>query len=142
MARRLPCQPASGPTSRENASRRTLSNLVGRKVGMPTRITEVGTPGGQRTTLRVEGTLGAEDAELIGKICRDLRRERGKHITLDLADLSFIDSDSAHILCRLRAEQGVMLEGLHLFIQCVIEMAEQDETAGACVLHRSPRRRL
>ena len=109
---------------------------------MPTRITEVGTAGAQRTTLRVEGTLGAEDAELIEKLCRDLRREKGRLITLDLADLSFIDSDSAHILCRLRAEQGVTLEGLHLFIQRVIELAERDEKPGACVLHRSPRARF
>jgi anti-anti-sigma regulatory factor len=106
---------------------------------MPTRITEVDTPGGQRTTLRVEGTLGAEDAELVEKICRDLRRETGRRITLDLADLSFIDSDSAHILCRLRAEQEVALEGLPLFIQRVIELAERDEKPRGSVLFRNPR---
>ena len=94
---------------------------------MPTRITEVRTPDGQRMTLRVEGSLGVEDAELVEKVCRDLRRETGRLITLDLADLSFIDSDSAQILCRLRAEQDVSLEGLHLFIQRVVELAEQDE---------------
>ena len=93
---------------------------------MPTRITEVRTPDGQRMTLRVEGSLGVEDAELVEKVCRDLGRETGRRITLDLADLSFIDSDSAQILCRLRTEQDVSLEGLHLFIQRVIEMAEQD----------------
>ena len=94
---------------------------------MPTRITEVRTPDGQPMTLRVEGSLGVEDAELVEKVCRDLRRETGRRITLDLADLSFIDSDSAQILCRLRAEQDVSLEGLHLFIQRVVELAEQDE---------------
>ena len=94
---------------------------------MPTRITEVRTPDAQRMTLRVEGSLGVEDAELVEKVCRDLRRETGRPITLDLADLSFIDSDSAQILCRLRAEQEVSLEGLHLFIQRVVELAEQDE---------------
>jgi anti-anti-sigma regulatory factor len=94
---------------------------------VPTRITEVETPDGQRTTLRVEGSLWAEDAELVEKICRDMAREKGRRITLDLADLSFLDSDSAHILCRLRSEQGVSLEGLHLFVQRLIEMAERDE---------------
>ena len=93
---------------------------------MPTRITEVRTPDAQRMTLRVEGSLGVEDAELVEKVCRDLGRETGRRITLDLADLSFIDSDSAQILCRLRTEQDVSLEGLHLFIQRVIELAEQD----------------
>jgi len=94
---------------------------------MPTRITEVRTPDGQRTTLRVEGTLWLEDAELVEKICRDLSRETGRPVTLDLADLDFLDSDSAQILCRLKAEQDVSLEGLHLFIQRVIEIADRDE---------------
>ena len=108
---------------------------------MPTRITEVRTPDGQRTTLRVEGTLGVEDAELVEKICRDLRRETGRSVTLDLADLSFLDSDSAHILCRLRAEQDVSLEGLHLFIQRVIEIAEQDEKSKGGASHMKVRAR-
>lgn len=102
---------------------------------MPTRITEVRTPDGQRMTLRVEGSLGVEDAELVEKVCRELRRETGRLITLDLADLSFIDSDSAQILCRLRAEQDVTLEGLHLFIQRVVELAEQDEKSRASSPH-------
>ena len=109
---------------------------------MPTRITEVNTTDGQRTTLRVEGSLGVEDAELVEKICRDLRRETGRRITLDLAELSFLDSDSAQILCRLKAEQDVSLEGLHLFIQRVIEMAEQDEKSCCRASHRLPRRWL
>ena len=108
---------------------------------MPTRITEVGTPDAERTTLRVEGSLAAEDAELIERVCRDLRRETGRRVTLDLADLSFIDSDSAQILCRMRAEQGVTLEGLHLFIQRVIEMAEQDEKLQGSVCVRRVVRR-
>lgn len=94
---------------------------------MPTRITEVNTPDTARTTLRVEGALTLEDAELIEKICCDLKRCSGNGITLDLADLCFLDSDSAHLLCRLRAEQNVSFEGLHLFIQRVIEMEEQKE---------------
>jgi anti-anti-sigma regulatory factor len=94
---------------------------------MTTRITEVNTSDARRTTLRVEGSLGLEDAELIERICRDLSRETGRAITLDLADLSFLDSDSAEVLCRLRKEQDVLLEGVHLFIQRVIEMAEDDK---------------
>ena len=125
-----------------NAARGTLLNSAIGKAGMPTRITEVETPGAGRMTLRVEGTLGVEDAELICRICRDLERERGRGITLDLADLSFLDSDSAHILCQLRAEHGVSIEGLHLFIQRVIEMAEQDERSCGSVLYRGPRRGL
>ena len=48
---------------------------------------------------------------------------------LDLAGISFIDSDSASVLCRMKREQGVMLEGLHLFIEKVVELAEAADRA-------------
>jgi anti-anti-sigma regulatory factor len=108
---------------------------------MPTRITEVSTPNAQRTTLHVEGTLLEQDAELIERICRDLKSEGRRHITLDLGDLSFLDSDSAQILCRLKAEQNVSFEGLHLFIQRVIEMTEQGEESTACACYQRGHRK-
>ena len=80
------------------------------------------------TMLKVEGSLYLEDAELLEKICRDIRLQSGRQITLDLADLSFLDSDSASVLCRLKREQGVSLEGLHLFIAKVIELTEAEAT--------------
>jgi hypothetical protein len=91
---------------------------------MPIRITQVDAPGEAATRLRVEGSLYLADAELLERVCRDMRREAGRTITLDLAGLSFLDSDSATVLSRLRRELGVRLEGLHLFIQKVIELAE------------------
>lgn len=96
---------------------------------MPTRITQVDTPERAATTLRVEGALYLADAELLEKICRDIRQDSQHSITLDLADLCFLDSNSAEVLCRLKREQDVALEGLHLFIQKVIEFA--DETGAA-----------
>jgi hypothetical protein len=45
---------------------------------------------------------------------------------LDLADLVFLDSESASVLCRLKQEQGVTLDGLHLFIEKVIELTEAE----------------
>jgi anti-anti-sigma regulatory factor len=78
--------------------------------------------------LKVEGSLYLQDAELLEKICRDIGVQSGQHITLDLADLSFLDSDSASVLCRLKREQGVSLEGLHLFIAKVIELTEAEAT--------------
>ncbi len=100
---------------------------------MPTRITEVTTPDTAHTTLRVEGTLRLEDAALLAQICSEVKQRSGQQrITLDLADLCFLDSDSAHLLCRLRAEQNVTFEGLHLFIQRVIEMAEQNDKSEKC----------
>jgi anti-anti-sigma regulatory factor len=83
----------------------------------------------QATILKVEGTLHLRDAELLEKICRDVGLQSGRPVTLDLASISFIDSDSASVLCRLKREQGVRLEGLHLFIGNVIELAEAAEKA-------------
>ena len=83
----------------------------------------------QATVLKVEGTLHLRDAELLEKICRDVTGQTGRSVTLDLASISFIDSDSASVLCRLRREQGVTLEGLHLFIGKVVELAEECEKA-------------
>ena len=111
---------------------------------MPLRITEIecdkahspngvsangGHPHHCGTMLKVEGSLYLQDAELLEKICRDIGVQSGRHITLDLADLSFLDSDSASVLCRLKREQGVSLEGLHLFIAKVIELTEAEATA-------------
>jgi anti-anti-sigma regulatory factor len=78
------------------------------------------------TLLRVEGSLYLEDAELLEKICRDIGEQTGAPLTLDLADLCFLDSESASVLCRLKREQNVNLEGLHLFIQKVIEITEAE----------------
>ena len=92
---------------------------------MPTRITQIDEPGGDATRLRVEGSLYLTDAELLESVCRDIQQSSGCSITLDLADLSFLDSDGATVLSRLRRERGVRLEGLHLFIQKVIDIAEE-----------------
>lgn len=100
---------------------------------MPLRITqrerscrEAGEMDAKETVLKVEGCLYLQDAELLEKICRDLRNETGHRLKLDLADLSFLDSESASVLCRLKREQDVSLEGLHLFIAKVIELTEAE----------------
>ena len=79
--------------------------------------------------LKVEGSLYLEDAELLERICRDIGKESHGFLTLDLADLNFLDSESASVLCRLRREQGVRLEGLHLFIEKVVELTEAEASA-------------
>jgi len=111
---------------------------------MPTRITEIDgsrdaiavtksvTDGGNNaarevTLLKVEGTLYLSDAELLEKICRQIATQNGRPVALELSELCFLDSDSAAVLCRMRREQGVRLEGLNLFIKKVIELAEESE---------------
>ena len=102
---------------------------------MPLRITQKDWSNGNgrrspdnATLLKVEGSLYLADAELLEKICRDIGEETGHHLTLDLADLSFLDSESASVLCRLKREQNVALEGLQLFIAKVIELTEAEAT--------------
>ena len=41
----------------------------------------------------------------------------------------FFDSDSAAVLSRIKREQGVNLEGLNLFIEKVVELADESEKA-------------
>ena len=77
--------------------------------------------------LKVEGTLYRKDAVLLERICRDLASQTRKRITLDLSNISFLDSESAAVLCLLKRELGVSLEGLHLFIGKVVELAEECE---------------
>jgi len=96
---------------------------------MPTRITQIEAAEQAAMRLKVEGSLYFEDAELLEKICRDLQQQSKHSVTLDLADLCFLDSDGAEVLCRLKRERGVALEGLHLFIQKVIELAEEADAA-------------
>ena len=46
-------------------------------------------------------------------------------ITLDLSELDFLDSESATVLARLKQQHGVTLDGVHLFVQQVIDQTEQ-----------------
>jgi len=81
------------------------------------------------TVFKVEGTLDLRDAELLEKICRDVRNQTRRPVTLELDGLNYLDSDSAAVLCRMKREQNVSLEGLHLFIEKVVELTEESEKA-------------
>ena len=120
---------------------------------MPTRITEIERPKGEGSALegigqngnrpeslqpdsvtrptvfKVEGTLYLKDAELLEKICRDVGNQTKQPVTLELDGLSYLDSDSAAVLCRMKREQNVSLKGLHLFIEKVVELTEECEKA-------------
>lgn len=85
--------------------------------------------GTEPTVFKVEGTLNLKDAELLEKICRDVRDQTKGPVTLELDGLSYLDSDSAAVLCRMKREQNISLEGLHLFIEKVVELTEESEKA-------------
>jgi ABC-type transporter Mla MlaB component len=78
-----------------------------------------------KTILHVEGEMFREDAELLEKIALEMRDEIGRNLTLDLADLDLLDSESASILKRMERERGFEIEGLEIFLQKVVEETEK-----------------
>jgi anti-anti-sigma regulatory factor len=96
-----------------------------RKDNMPTQITQIEDPETNRTILRVSGSLTEADAELIERLCADLSQETDRSITIDVAELDFLDSDSASILLRMKQRYQVELEGVHLLVQSAIDEAER-----------------
>jgi anti-anti-sigma regulatory factor len=59
-----------------------------------------------------------------------VREELGYGITIDLAGVDFLSRQSAHILCRLQSQPELSLEGMHLFVQQIIEAAEAEHQNG------------
>ena len=92
---------------------------------MATNLTQIEDVERGKTILRVEGEMMEADALLLEKIALDLREQNGKNLTLDLADLDFLDSDSAPILRRMQTEHGFEIEGIEFFVQTVINETEK-----------------
>lgn len=92
---------------------------------MTSRITQVNGHTGKTTTLRVEGSLRLADAELLEATYLELRDKHDGKIAIDLAGTSFLDSDSATVLCRLK-NNGAELVNLHYFVQQTIQAAEKE----------------
>lgn len=91
---------------------------------MPTSIKQIEDTERGKTILRVNGSLNKSDALLLEKIAVNLREETGKNMTLDLADIDFLDSESAPIISRLETEHGFEIEGIEFFLQTVVTEAE------------------
>ena len=91
---------------------------------MPTNIRQMEDEDRNKTVLRVEGELMYEDAILLEKIALDLREKSNKNLTLDLADLDFLDSESAPVIKRLESKYGFEVEGLQFFLQKIVEETE------------------
>ena len=91
---------------------------------MPTNITQVEDAERGKMILRIEGSMTLDDAVLLEKIALDLRAQLDKNLTLDLADLYFMDSDSAPIIKRLEREHGFEIEGIEVFLQTVVNETE------------------
>ena len=92
---------------------------------MATQITQIDLPEKHRTVLRVEGDMLYDDAILLEKVATCLNDENHNQIVIDLADLDFLDSDAASILKRLEDQHGFEIEGVEIFLQSAIDMAER-----------------
>ncbi|MGI8409189.1 MAG: hypothetical protein ACR2M8_04840, partial [Pyrinomonadaceae bacterium] len=77
------------------------------------------------TILRVKGEMLLEDALLLERIAADVHSEQGADVTIDLAELDFLDSDSAQILKRLKDLQGYNVIGMEIFLQSAVNNAEK-----------------
>src|SRR6476620_5001951 len=97
---------------------------------MTTRITRIESKERNRMLLKLEGTLTVADARLLEEICTDLKDELGYGITIDLAGVDFLGHKSAEILCRLKATPELTLQGMHLFVQQIIESTEAAQRNG------------
>ena len=92
---------------------------------MPTNIQQIEDIERGKMILRVEGEMTRTDAELLEKIALEMRGETGKNLTIDLADLHFLDSDGAPVLKRMADEHGFEIEGLLMFLQRAVEENEK-----------------
>lgn len=92
---------------------------------MPTQITQIDHPEKNLTVFKVEGDMLRDDAELIGRIASSRSGETGHDISIDLSDLSLMDSDAASILRRVSERNGFAIEGVEIFLQAAVDMAER-----------------
>ena len=93
---------------------------------MPTNITQTVSETDGRVILRVEGDMMLDDALVLEKIALEMRTDHGGDVMVDVADLDFLDSDSASVLKRLQLEHGVSIEGMEIFLQSAIDSAERN----------------
>ena len=92
---------------------------------MATQITQIDHPEKNLTVLRVEGDMLSDDARLIEKIANCTSDETGHNVTIDLADLSFMDSEAASVLRKLTGKNGFAIDGVEIFLQAAVDMAER-----------------
>lgn len=92
---------------------------------MPTNITQSISDDDGHLILRVEGDMMLDDALLLEKLALEMREHYARNLTIDLADLDFLDSESAPVLKRLDREHGFAIEGMEIFLQSAIDSAER-----------------
>jgi anti-anti-sigma regulatory factor len=92
---------------------------------MPTNIIQSVDDQDGSVILRVEGDMFLEDALLLEKIALGMRGDNFREVSIDLADLDFLDSESAPVIKRLEREHGFPIQGMEIFLQSAIDSAER-----------------
>jgi anti-anti-sigma factor len=92
---------------------------------MPTNIIQTVNDADGSVTLRVDGDMLLADAEVLEKIALGMRGDNFREVIIDLADLDFMDSESAPVLKRLAKEHGFRIDGIEIFLQSAIDSAER-----------------
>ena len=92
---------------------------------MATNITQRIDEADGHVILLVEGDMMIDDAILLEKLALEMRSHYGRDVTIDLADLDFMDSESAPVLKRLEREHKFSIEGIEIFLQSAIDSAER-----------------
>lgn len=74
------------------------------------------------TRLSVRGEMMIHDALVLENLVKDAV-DAGA-VTIDLADLSFLDSESAAVLKRIDTDPRVQIAGIEIFLQSVVNSVE------------------
>jgi len=75
--------------------------------------------------LSVRGEMSADDALILRRLVRNLIAGGRNRIIVDLAGISFIDSDSAPILREIANLPEASIEGTDSLIQAAIDLVEK-----------------
>jgi anti-anti-sigma regulatory factor len=92
---------------------------------MATQITQIDIPDERKTILRIEGDMLLDDAVLIERIADCIKEENGNSVSVDLAELDFIDSEAASVLKRLEDDRQLEIIGAEIFLQTAVDRAER-----------------
>lgn len=92
---------------------------------MPTEITQYRDERLNSTRLQVRGEMMRDDAELIRSLVVEILESPDESVVVDMADLDFLDSESAHILNNLASLNRVRLEGIEIFLQTAVNDVER-----------------
>ena len=77
-------------------------------------------------TLRVEGTLHLEDAELLERVCKEVLTESDRPLIVEVSNICSLDRESANVLCRMKHQMGIEIMGMNLYIKKVIEITDDE----------------